>query len=62
MFLGQQAVDVGLMDAVGTLEDTFAKAKALGDKAASNSTFGGNQAAFVGQDGTKPLPNRKSLY
>lgn len=55
MFLGQQAVDVGLMDAVGTLEDAFAKAKALGDKAASNSTFGGNQATFVGQDGTKAV-------
>ena len=40
------------MDAVGTLKMRLL-GESPGDKAASNSTFGGNQAAFVGQDGTK---------
>jgi len=32
-FIGQQAVDVGLVDKVGTFEDAFAKAASLADKA-----------------------------
>lgn len=37
-FIGQQAVDVGLVDHVGTLEDAYAKALTLGTKVAAKSS------------------------
>lgn len=39
-FVGKQAVDVGLIDALGSLEDAFMKASKLGEKVASNSPAG----------------------
>lgn len=38
MFIGKQAVDVGLIDAMGTMEDAFTKASQLGAKVAKPST------------------------
>ena len=37
-FIGQQAVDAGLMDKVGTLEDAFTKAATMGAKIASKTS------------------------
>jgi len=46
-FVGKAAVDVGLADAVGSLEDAFTKASSLGNKIASKSKVSTNRPVTV---------------
>lgn len=48
-FVGKQAVDAGLVDAVGTLEDAFMKAKSFGEKVAKKAANSGQQRSSMVQ-------------
>lgn len=61
VFLGQQALDAGLIDKVGTLEDAFAKAKALGDKVGQKSAMGVQQSSFAGNMSVTSGSDTKSI-